>query len=285
MDDLPTYDQEKFSRWLSETTSLSNQSVYIYQGIIKGMYNSGVKKTTNINAYIREHERRAYRSALKYYLKFIGQKIELRPVKEKPPRPRELPTLEDFMRVVNNLSEDDKYIAMFLLNSGCRVHEAFKVKRKDISPNGKVVLETKGGKYRTIFLGTEFHKNLFWYLTEKKGLAENDYIFWTNRVASLRSKGVLFWQALNRKSKEIIGKYVGTHDFRRFYGMYMYNACEKDIVLVQRLLGHADISTTERYVRYALTEDDINRAKEKIDKLTSQDNYISDQAEQIGVED
>jgi len=53
---------------------------------------------------------------------------------------------------------------------------------------------------------------------------------------------------INRISKEISGKTIGTHVFRRSYASYLYNN-GYDLVQIKKLLGHSDIKTTFLYLK------------------------------------
>lgn len=262
---------EAYENFLMAKTTLMPRSITEYKAVIillKRRLGKKQEDINEINRFLKAHQRSLYRRAIELYLVSRGKSIEdLAKIKPKPPKPRDVPKFNEFLQIIKTLDVEERYIALFLLNAGCRCHEAFKVKLKDIHPGGRVILETKGGKYRVIRLSDAFYGQLMHYLKDVKGVINNEYIFWTNRKSSNKSKGVMFWQILNKRTMELIKKHIGTHDFRRYYSMFIYRNCDKDLLLIQRLLGHADIKTTMRYLQHAITEKDIETAKKKVDVL------------------
>lgn len=225
-----------------------------------------------IISFMTKDQRKPVRSALAYYLRALGMEdlvTKLPRVKARDPILREIPTYEEFISVIKKLDEEDDMIAKFLLNTGMRCHEAFMIKLGDITPEGIIIIETKGGGQREVRLYEEFRKELVEYLTGVKSLANGELIFFTENKASLQSKVKKFWSRLNRESVRTIGKHIGTHDFRRFYGTYLYKRT-KDLQLVQRLMGHKRIETTLRYTRYATKEEDLEKGRKLIGELLKQ---------------
>ena len=74
---------------------------------------------------------------------------------------------------------------------------------------------------------------------------------------------------IEREAVRTIGKHIGTHDFRRFYGTYLYKRT-KDLQLVQRLMGHKKIETTMRYTQYATKEEDLEKGRKLMGELSKQ---------------
>lgn len=222
-----------------------------------------------IISFITKDPRKPVRSALSYYLKAMGLEVmvsRLPRVKARDPIPRDIPTYEEFMTVIKKLDEEDDMIARFLLNTGMRCHEAFMVKLGDVSPEGIIIIETKGGGQREVRLPEDFQKELTKYLTEVKGIGAGELMFFTENKASLQSKVKKFWARLNREAVRTIGKHMGTHDFRRFYGTYLYKRT-KDLQLVQRLMGHKKIETTLKYTRFATREADLEKGRKLMGEL------------------
>jgi site-specific recombinase XerD len=53
---------------------------------------------------------------------------------------------------------------------------------------------------------------------------------------------------------------VGCHSFRKALAIRTYRAFKKDLLLVQQVLGHKQVSSTEVYLRGALKASDVKRA-------------------------
>ena len=250
-----------FAAFLEGETALAKRTTANYVTIIKGMLKvtGGKDSRRELNKYLKDRPFRSYAAALAHYQRFKGRAKALIKVREKPRKPHFIPTFEQFVAVIKSLGAEEQLIAMFLMNTGCRCHEAFKVKAGDIQADGSVTVETKGQKYRLIRLSPDFYGLLDRRIKEA-GLLGNELVFWTNRGSTGRSKVMLFWQALNKKSKELVGKYIGTHDFRRYCAVYMRFELKYPLEVIKELLGHNSIKTTAKYTEYGITEERIKEA-------------------------
>lgn len=56
-----------------------------------------------------------------------------------------------------------------------------------------------------------------------------------------------FYKLLRRIGRQVIGRDISVHDLRRTYATRTYDEC-KDIVQVSRMMGHARLETTKRYI-------------------------------------
>ena len=265
---------EGFESWLRAHTSLGQSSIDQYVGIINSLLKAFPEDPPgidDINLYLRQHPRPHNVAAIKYYMKRAGfsradREEKLIRFRRKPTRPREIIKVEDLLQLIDAMDRENRQIGLFLFNTGARCHEAFKVKLKDVSPEGWVTLETKGGKYRKMKLSPEYNREIQDYLRNIKGIGAVENVFYTESTASLKSKVRMFDRALNDQAKKYLGKRVGTHDFRRLVAIHLYRVY-RDLLLLQRILGHGDIKTTEAYVKYAITEEDIDKASKAIQEL------------------
>ena len=67
-----------------------------------------------------------------------------------------------------------------------------------------------------------------------------------------------------QKQLHIVCDYLGyegisTHSFRKWYATEIYNANVFDIALVQRLLQHSSVATTQRYIVSVKPPHGLNR--------------------------
>ena len=69
----------------------------------------------------------------------------------------------------------------------------------------------------------------------------------------------------NRKLKivceEVLGKSTGSHDFRRIVATKLLKETG-NIQMVQQILGHEKIETTQKYTKYADNENYMNQARD-----------------------
>lgn len=259
---------ETFEKYLADKTALGERTQKEYSYIVRKYMseNKGNLTLGNVNRFIKKRNFLSYRNALKHYLKFRGIEYDLIKVKSHETKPKEVPKFNEFMKVIKSLHGEDKLLALFLMETGCRIHEAFKIKVKDIRKDGSIVIKTKGGKSRMIVFSPGYARELQTYL-DVEGFLDNEYLFYQESQATNRAKTMIYWKKLNSKSKELIGKYIGTHDFRRFYIGYLVFELKKPIEIVKDIVGHSDIRTTYIYIKRFITEQRIKEAAVDLESL------------------
>jgi len=147
----------------------------------------------------------------------------------------------------------DECLFKMLYSSGCRISEITNLKFSDFMDNYHAAIITgKGNKQRKVFFSTDARNALaLYYQDRKKILAENhiekgtDQVFINQKGLPLTVGGVRY----------IITKYSGAdgtkhhvnpHAFRHTFATTMLNN-GADVRMVQEMLGHSSISTTQRY--------------------------------------
>lgn len=149
----------------------------------------------------------------------------------------------------DQLSRQDKVIVELLYACGLRVSELATLQVKAIDLDGGYIrVMGKGGKERLIPLGDVSVAVVRDYLLDT-GLQGEDSL-----LAAFEGKGALFKTALNRREiwqrvrdmKHIIGREVSPHTFRHSFATHLLEN-GADLRVVQELLGHSDISTTQIY--------------------------------------
>ena len=149
----------------------------------------------------------------------------------------------------------DKAMLETLYATGLRVSELISLKTFHLALNeGFVrVVEGKGGKDRIVPLGEEAIYSLQRYLQEGrpellKGRLD-DAVFIT-RLGSVMSRQA-FWQLVKKYAKQQdIQVPLSPHVLRHAFATHLLNH-GADLRVVQMLLGHADISTTQIYTHVA----------------------------------
>lgn len=166
--------------------------------------------------------------------------------KERPPRDRWL-TYEDETRLLTACPEGLKEVIIFALNTGMRQGEILSLKWKDVNLfQGIATLEmTKNGDKRSIPL----NKTVWSLLKEKSKVRYlvSDYVF-TSSTGTKIDGGNLrrdFMQAL--KKAGISG--FCFHDLSHTFATRLVQL-GKDLYRVQKLLGHRDLKTTQRYAHH-----------------------------------
>ena len=182
---------------------------------------------------------------------------------DSPKLPRSLPTTlteidVDTLLATPNidvaLGLRDKAMLEMLYASGLRVSELVTLSMHQFSQDAGVVrVIGKGGKERLVPLGEEA---LLWierYLTDARPNIllgrRADALFVTSRAGPMTRQA--FWHLIRRYANQAgIRKGISPHTLRHAFATHLLNH-GADLRVVQMLLGHADISTTQIYTHVA----------------------------------
>ncbi|MCQ2578346.1 MAG: tyrosine-type recombinase/integrase [Treponema sp.] len=143
----------------------------------------------------------------------------------------------------------DSAIFEMLYSSGCRVSELVGLKFQDFKDGTKSALvRGKGNKERYVYFEEDARKALALYLEDRKKRfpdSTESHIFLNQGGTALSVSGVQY--ILSKYSgPEGTNHHVSPHAFRHTFATSMI-ANGADVRLVQELLGHSRISTTQRY--------------------------------------
>jgi integrase/recombinase XerD len=148
----------------------------------------------------------------------------------------------------------DRAMLETLYATGLRVSELVGLSGNAVSLDvGVVRVVGKGGKERIVPLGEEAIAWLERYLSGARAAllkgAAADAVFVTARGAGMTRQG--FWHLIKRYgARAIPGKALSPHTLRHAFATHLLNH-GADLRVVQLLLGHADISTTQIYTHVA----------------------------------
>lgn len=148
----------------------------------------------------------------------------------------------------------DRAMLEVLYASGLRVSELVTLKVPQVSRDmGVVRVMGKGSKERLVPLGEEALSWLERYLKEARpallGGKTSDALFVTTRAAVMTRQA--FWHLLKRYALQVgLHKPISPHTLRHAFATHLLNH-GADLRVVQLLLGHADISTTQIYTHVA----------------------------------
>ena len=144
----------------------------------------------------------------------------------------------------------DKALFEMLYSSGCRVSEIAALTIDDISADySSAIVTGKGKKDRRVYFEKDAREALLNYLDDRKkrfGEADKErHIFLNQRGGPLTTGGMRM--IISRYSgSEGTKHHISPHAFRHTFATAMITN-GADVRLVQELLGHSSISTTQRY--------------------------------------
>ena len=205
-------------------------------------------------------------SLRRFYRYLIREnKISLDPTIQiqSPKLPRSLPkslSEDEVLALLNSPNVDepiglrDRAMLELLYACGLRVTELVGVKVTEVSLSDGVVRVTgKGSKTRLVPMGEEAVDWISRYLSEARPAILQkrlcDALFVTNRADEMTRQG--FWYLIKRYALLAgITKNMSPHVLRHAFATHLLNH-GADLRVVQMLLGHSDISTTQIYTHVA----------------------------------
>lgn len=223
-----------------------------------GQLSKEKKAAASVNRFIA-----AVRTMFSYALKFGYIKknpaLELKTVKlpKRVPNFMTQPEVNQLCEqpVNNELLWEKRDHALFTMmySSGCRISEITNLKLDDFMDNYHSAIVTgKGNKQRKVFFAQEARNALALYLQDRKKVLESHNIAEPTRQVFINQKG---YPLSVGGVRFIISKYSGAegtnhhinpHAFRHTFATTMIGN-GADVRLVQEMLGHSSISTTQRY--------------------------------------
>ena len=251
-------DLEKFSRWLDERgdslLTLRGEVLHDYLAwrLAQGFKASSTARLLSalrrfFQYLIREQLREDDPTAL-----LMGPKLPKRLPKDLTENQVEALLAEP--DVGDPLELRDKAMLELLYATGLRVSELVGLTMENISlRQGVVRVIGKGNKERLVPMGEEAMYWIATYLHEARGyllgLQPSDVLFPSNRAQQMTRQ--TFWHRIKLyASRAHIAVDLSPHTLRHAFATHLLNH-GADLRVVQMLLGHADLSTTQIYTHVA----------------------------------
>ncbi len=175
--------------------------------------------------------------------------------------PEEIVLIIDSVDLSENEGERNKAILETLYGCGLRVSELINLQISNFHFKEGIILVTgKGNKQRLIPIGEEAKKQINTYLTEIRpfiDISKKDVdILFLNRRGKALSRQMIFYIVKRYVEKAGIRKNISPHSFRHSYATHLVQN-GADLRVVQELLGHVSITTTEIYTH--LDREDLRK--------------------------
>ena len=213
-------------------------------------------------------------SAIKLFHKFLFvekyTKDNIAKSVESPKQTKKIPSvlsIEEIDMLLDSLSQENpmearnKAMIELAYASGLRVSELVSLSMKDIHLDmGYVQVYGKGNKERIVPVGEMAIDSIEYYIANarpKLAKKHTDMLFLNARNGdNMTRQG--FFLILKEKAKSCgIRKEISPHILRHSFASHLLKN-GVDLRIIQELLGHEDISTTERYTH--IKNEDLNKA-------------------------
>lgn len=128
-------------------------------------------------------------------------------------------------------------------NLGLRISDILQLKLQDILKDGDRyhlnIKEKKTGKFRNFTVPYPIYQYIKLYCLENN-IAQNERIF-PITVRAVQKQLALVCDYCDYEN-------ISTHSFRKFFATEIYKNNSHDIMLVNHLLQHSSVATTQRYI-------------------------------------
>lgn len=141
----------------------------------------------------------------------------------------------------------DRAIIEVLYSSGLRVSELCQLKLSDVDDQF-VRIKGKGNKDRIIPIGSKAIEAIDRYLAFREGENERDSPLFLGKKHQPLNR-VSVWKLIKFYAKKAgLTKVISPHTFRHSYATHLLDN-DADLRVIQELLGHASIQSTDRYTQ------------------------------------
>lgn len=200
--------------------------------------------------------------AIKFFFdKILKQKLEL-PTPKKNQTIPDILTIEEIKKIIENTSNvKHKLIIKLLYGTGLRVSEIVNLKKEDINLKEDLIKVklSKGKKDRFVKIPLSIKDELQSY----SKLNNSKYLFPSNRGGKL-AKDTIQKIVSNSAKKAKIKKRVYPHLLRHSFATHLLEN-GTDLRIIQKLLGHSSIKTTQIYTQ--ISQASIRNIKSPLDNI------------------
>jgi integrase/recombinase XerD len=228
-----------------DLVKVEEADLFAFLGSRKGRASSAARRVSTL--------KRFYRYCLRERRIKVDPTLKLDPPKRVPRFPKSLSEadVEALLAAPDTrtpMGLRDRAMLELLYATGLRVSELVALKIFEVNLDAGVVRAMgKGSKERLVPLGEEAAEWISKYVKSRNH--KSDTLFLTNRGAGMTRQA--FWYLIRRcGARAIPGKKLSPHVLRHAFATHLINH-GADLRVVQLLLGHADISTTQIYTHVA----------------------------------
>lgn len=226
------------------------------RGFIAGQMNDGLKKTTV--------GRRL--ATIRSFYRFLQREgsVKANPARlvNAPKAPKQLPkflTVDDVFSLIEKpegigfAPARDRAILELLYSSGLRVGELSGLDADDLSvKEGLVKVRGKGKKERIVPVGSKAVEALKAYVIERVLLKKRDKALFLNRSGTRLTQRGIRRIVVKYARAVLLDSRIGPHTLRHTFASHLLQG-GADLRVIQELLGHSSLSTTQKYTHLDIT--------------------------------
>jgi integrase/recombinase XerC len=199
------------------------------------------------------------------YLRTLGITLELK--LKRPKLDKKLPvylSIDEILHVLDSVKESDlpsrhpiRDLTIFELMyaTGIRCSELTSIRMKDIDMHNKAIrIKGKGNKERMVLFGQKAYERIMRYMELERPRVQNleEPLFLNFRGEQITSRSVQRTFEMFRKFLKV-ERPITPHKIRHSFATHLLNQ-GVDLRVVQELLGHATLASTEKYTHVSLED-------------------------------
>jgi site-specific recombinase XerD len=167
----------------------------------------------------------------------------------------------------------DKALLSLMLDTGIRAIETCTLTRDALFTTSKdsyIRVEGKGRRQREIGVGKQASLALHRYLTKGRPKSELPFVFLSRAAEPMTTNAIdrtLYRLRDVAGRKHFEGIRVSAHTLRHSFAVHYMQQGSGDIYKLSRLLGHENVTTTERYLRAFQARDARRNSRSVLDNL------------------
>ncbi len=206
--------------------------------------------------------------ALKFFYEEVLEKDIFRKIST-PKQEKKIPTVltkKEIFSIINSIkNKKHKLLVELMYSSGLRVSEAVALKIENINLDERIakIVAGKGKKDRLVILSRNLSKHMKKYLEKRK--FQSPYVFQTQKNKQEHLSIRQAQKIVNKAAKKAgIQKRVFCHALRSSFATHLLEA-GTDIRVIQELLGHSSIATTQKYTK--VSTEQLKKVESPLDSL------------------
>jgi integrase/recombinase XerD len=197
-----------------------------------------------------------------FYQEILGKEFGKIKMPKKDKKLPEVLTREEVKNLINSSdNRKSRLIISFLYSSGLRVSELVNLKKEDLDFNERTgwVRKGKGSKDRIFTISQGLSDELKQFIEEKG--QDGAYLFSKNKPLTTRNIQKIIKGTRERAG---INKRITPHTLRHSFATHLLEG-GTDIRVIQAMLGHASLNTTQVYTH--ISSDQIKKVSNPLDSL------------------
>lgn len=172
---------------------------------------------------------------------------------------KDMNLIHDIADYLKEKSDRDYMMFLFGIYTGLRISDILKLHVRDVRGKDYVkIREKKTGKERRFPINAVLKKQIGKYVYNRR---DYQYMF-QSRQGNNRPISRQRAYSIIRTAGEAFGvEHLGTHTLRKTFGYHMYQQT-KDAITIQKILNHASVEITMRYI--GVTQDTMDTAMKNL---------------------